>query len=185
MNSEKNTLKLIDMLDKAVDEIEKIDKRLREYEEKISAVGDAVRIVGERDNVIQLQQTNQNALLGLLNNMISSLEFSVENKRLLASCELKDEASVRRCVDAANQLSDILEKEIAIGLRKMKAYEDQIKFLENLKHKFCATATVHLKNAIGYLVTIILTRFKGEQMKSKDIWVCVLLRPIDTWIATR
>ena len=87
MNSEKNTLKLIDMLDKAVDEIEKIDKRLREYEEKISAVGDAVRIVGERDNVIQLQQTNQNALLGLLNNMISSLEFSVENKRLLVRAQ--------------------------------------------------------------------------------------------------
>lgn len=36
MKSEENTIKLIAMLDKAIDEIEKIDQRLQVYEDKIS-----------------------------------------------------------------------------------------------------------------------------------------------------
>ena len=36
MNSEENTIKLLTMLDKAVEEIEKIDQRLEVYEKKIS-----------------------------------------------------------------------------------------------------------------------------------------------------
>jgi hypothetical protein len=36
MNSEENTIKLISMLDKAVEEIQKIDERLQIYEDKIS-----------------------------------------------------------------------------------------------------------------------------------------------------
>ena len=35
MNSEENTIKLIAMLDKAVEDIEKIDQRLQIYEDKI------------------------------------------------------------------------------------------------------------------------------------------------------
>ena len=88
MNSEENTLKLIEMLDEAADEIDKIDKRLKDYEEKISAVGDAVRIVGERDNVIQLQQNNQHNLLDLLENMMGMLEFSTDNLNTLNECNL-------------------------------------------------------------------------------------------------
>ena len=70
MNSEENTLRLIEMLDDAVADVEGVDRRLASYEEKISAVGDAVRIVGERDNVIQLQQNNQHGLLELLETMM-------------------------------------------------------------------------------------------------------------------
>lgn len=38
MNSEENTIKLITMLDKAVEEIEKIDQRLQIYEDKICVI---------------------------------------------------------------------------------------------------------------------------------------------------
>jgi hypothetical protein len=36
MNSEENTIKLIAMLDKTVDEIEKLDKRLQFYQDKMT-----------------------------------------------------------------------------------------------------------------------------------------------------
>lgn len=160
INSEENTLKLIDMLDHAVDEIEKLDKRLKEYEDKISAVGDAVRIVGERDNVIQLQQNNQHALLELLDSMMSSLEFSSADKQLLNECDLSSIQKVERCVIAANLLMDILETDLPTGLKKMKAYEDQKKFLEHLKIKFCNSAYNHLKNAIGHSTNKHLESYK-------------------------
>jgi hypothetical protein len=115
MNSEENTLRLIEMLDVAVDEIEKIDNRLKEYEDKISAVGDAVRIVGERDNVIQLQQTNQHTLLDVLESMINSLEFPPEYKTLLAECDLSSPQRVQRCIAPANLLLDILETDLPLG----------------------------------------------------------------------
>ena len=115
MNSEENTLKLIDMLDGAVDEIEKIDKRLKDYEDKISAVGDAVRIVGERDNVIQQQQNNQHALLDLLDNMMSSLEYPSEDKKNLTECNFSSSSSVKDCVASANLLMDVIETDLPSG----------------------------------------------------------------------
>jgi hypothetical protein len=36
MNSEENTIKLIAMLDKTVDEIEKLDQRLQFYQDKMT-----------------------------------------------------------------------------------------------------------------------------------------------------
>ena len=115
MNSEENTLKLIEMLDVAVDEIDKIDKRLKDYEEKISAVGDAVRIVGERDNVIQLQQNNQHSLLDLLEDFIDKIEFSKQSLTLLNECDLQVPKKIDMCVNAANQLLEILDSDLAAG----------------------------------------------------------------------
>lgn len=174
MNSEENTLKLIEMLDVAVDEIEKIDDRLKEYEDKISAVGDAVRIVGERDNVIQLQQNNQHSLLELLESMISSIEYPPECKQALIECDLTSPQRIQRVTNAAYILLDVLETELPFGtiliknletkkikifififfkgLKKMKAYEGQKKFLEHHKLKFCIDLCVYLKNAIGHAV---------------------------------
>jgi hypothetical protein len=117
MNSEENTLRLIEMLDEAVAKVDEIDANLRVYEEKINAVGDAVRIVGERDNVIQMQQKNQHALLELLSSMITNLEFSAELKSTMASGDLSSEQSVARAVNAANQLLAVIEAEIPYGKR--------------------------------------------------------------------
>lgn len=153
MNSEENTLKLIEMLDSAVDEIDKIDKRLEIYEEKINAVGDAVRIVGERDNVIQLQQNNQHALLDLLETMMNMLEFSSEQYSILNECDLSSSRKIDRCVTAANQLLDVIEANLPLGLKKMRAYEDQINSLERIKFKFCNDSYNHLKNVIAHSVS--------------------------------
>lgn len=153
MNSEENTLKLIEMLDDAVTDIDNIDGRLKNYEEKISAVGDAVRIVGERDNVIQLQQNNQHSLLELLENMMGMLEFAPENMKVLNDCDLTSRAKIENCTQAANQLLEIIETEFPVGLKKMKAYEEQMNVLERLKLKFCNSVYNHLKNAIGYAVS--------------------------------
>ncbi|CAF0810499.1 unnamed protein product [Brachionus calyciflorus] len=150
MNSEENTLKLIDMLDVAVQEIDKIDDRLKEYEDKISAVGDAVRIVGERDNVIQLQQNNQFALLELLESMIINLDFPAENLHVLKSLDLTKPESIRKVIKVANNLLDLLETELPSSLTKMKAYEEQKKTLEKYKISFCGHLCKNLRNAIGH-----------------------------------
>ena len=115
MNSEENTLKLIEMLDAAVEEIDKIDKRLQDYEEKISAVGDAVRIVGERDNVIQLQQNNQHSLRELLEEFIEKIEFPKQSLLLLNDCDLQSPKKIEMCTLAANQLLEILDSDLPTG----------------------------------------------------------------------
>jgi hypothetical protein len=119
MNSEENTLKLIEMLDTAVEEINKIDKRLKDYEEKISAVGDAVRIVGERDNVIQLQQNNQHGLLDLLENMMIMLDFSADDIKVLNECDLSSDKKIEKCTSIANDLLEKIEAEFPIGILKL------------------------------------------------------------------
>ncbi len=160
MNSEENTLRLIEMLDTAVDEVDNLDNRLAEYESKISAVGDAVRIVGERDNVIQLQQNNQHALLDLLDSMVQLLDFPPTSVRLLSDCDLSSSVRVNACSQAANQLLDVLETEMAPGLKRLRAYEEQFATLERLKLKFCNGLYQHLKNAIGYATNKHLESYK-------------------------
>ena len=155
MNSEENTLRLIDMLDQAAVEIESIDARLKAYEDKISAVGDAVRTVGERDNVIQMQQNNQHALLDILEGLVSALEFADEHKSALKDVNLGSAVGVHKCVSAANQLLDVLEAEIPAALRAMNAYEEQRKELETLKVRFANNAYAHLKNSINHAVSIV------------------------------
>lgn len=115
MNSEEKTLKLIEKLDGAVDEVEKIDERLKEYEDKISAVGDAVRLVGERDNVIQLQQNNQYALLELLESFVTNLDFPQEYRKILSACDLSNERSIKKVTLAANKLLEVLETGLPPG----------------------------------------------------------------------
>ena len=115
MNSEENTQQLMEMLDTAVGEIDKIDNRLKDYEGKISAVGDAVRIVGERDNVIQLQQNNQHGLLDMLENMVQMLDFSEQNVKVLTECGLSTKPRIQKSIEAANQLLDIIETEFPPG----------------------------------------------------------------------
>lgn len=115
MNSEENTILLIERLDAAMEEIDRIDTRLKDYEEKVSAVGEAVRIVGEHDDVIQLQQKNQHALFDLLENMIQSLEYPNEYKAVLSECDLSSPQKVSKCVTAANLLLDVLETDLPNG----------------------------------------------------------------------
>ena len=119
MNSEENTLRLIEMLDIAVDDIDKIDNRLKDYEEKISAVGDAVRIVGERDSVIQLQQNNQHSLLELLENMMHMLEFSKDDMNVLNECDLSSRKKIENCSQSAFLLLEIIEAEFPTGKTKI------------------------------------------------------------------
>lgn len=162
MNSEENTLKLIDMLDKAAEEIDRIDRRLKDYEDKISAVGDAVRIVGERDNVIQLQQTNQHSLLEILDRLITSLEFPEEYRVILQESNFSAPSSIARCVNAANVLMDTLEEatdKMPSSFKYMKAYEDQRKLLELVKMRFANNTYSHLKNVISHAVSILFLYF--------------------------
>jgi hypothetical protein len=159
MNSEENTLRLIEMLDEAGKEIDKIDDRLKTYEDKISAVGEAVRIVGERDNVIQLHQNNQHMLLDVLEGLVSSLDFESELKDILLESNFSSYGNITRCVSAANNLMDIIESDIHIGLRGLKAYDEQKRTLESLKIRFANNSYQHLKNIIGHLVSSFILLF--------------------------
>jgi hypothetical protein len=160
MNSEENTIRLIEKLDQAFDEIEKIDQRLKDYEDKINAVGDAVRLVGERDNVIQLKQNNQQALVELLDGMVSTLDFPSVYKDILLECNLSSPQRIQKCVQAADELMDVLEADIHPSLRQMKAYEEQRKLLEFLKIKFANSLYEHFRNAIAHATNKHLESYK-------------------------
>jgi hypothetical protein len=72
--------------------------------------------------------------------------------RVLAECDLKSKSKIDKCVKAAKALLRTIESNVPAGLNKMKAYEEQKKFLENLKFKFGSTCAQHIKNAIGVAV---------------------------------
>ncbi|CAF4094180.1 unnamed protein product, partial [Rotaria magnacalcarata] len=71
MASEKGAVQLMNMLDKAVEEISKIDNRLGLYEKKLSTVADAVKIMSRKDSLIQIETANVQKLTEALDNLLS------------------------------------------------------------------------------------------------------------------
>jgi hypothetical protein len=131
-----------------------------------------VKKVGNEDNFIQIQENNQKNLLDVLEGMIVSflgmspnevfiikaqifyffikiqLDLTDDHIRILNECDLTVQFKVDKCVQAANLLIKSIDSNVPVGLMKMKAFEDQKKFLENLKLKFSASASAFIKSTI-------------------------------------
>ncbi len=128
--------------------------------------------VGNEDNFIQIQENNHENLLDVLEGMIVSflgmsasevfvkglnllfffikiqLDLTDDHIRTLNECDLSVQFKIDKCVQAANLLIKSIDSNVPVGLMKMKAFEDQNKFLENLKLKFSASASAFIKSTI-------------------------------------
>jgi hypothetical protein len=98
MASEKGAVQLMNMLDKAVEEISKIDGRLGLYEKKLSVsiqkdfdlikffyqqtVADAVKIMSRKDSLIQIETANVQKLTDTLANLLVTFLFFAFEKSI-------------------------------------------------------------------------------------------------------
>jgi hypothetical protein len=97
------------------------------------------------------------------------LDLSDDYIKVLTECDLKTKLKVDKCVKAANVLLKTIDSDIPTGLTKMKAFEEQKKFLENLKFKFGLACATHIKNAIGLAVNKHLESYVLNENSLKEL----------------
>lgn len=82
--------------------------------------------------------------------MKTQLDVSEDEIRVLKECDLTTSVKINKCVKAANSLLKSIDSaSVPPGLMKMKAFEEQKRYLENLKQVFSTTSTTYIKNSIA------------------------------------
>jgi hypothetical protein len=97
------------------------------------------------------------------------LDLSDEYTKILSECDLKSKSKIDKCVKAATVLLKTIDSDIPAGLTKMKAFEEQKKFLENLKFKFGNACATYIKNAIGLAVNRHLESYVLNENSLKEL----------------
>ncbi|CAF5216315.1 unnamed protein product, partial [Rotaria magnacalcarata] len=115
MASEKGAVQLMNMLDKAVEEISKIDNRLGLYEKKLSTVADAVKIMSRKDSLIQIETANVQKLTEALDNLLEMQDFSDDYIQLLQNSDLTNDNDRTMCIQAATLLTQALSVQLQPG----------------------------------------------------------------------
>jgi hypothetical protein len=88
---------------------------------------------------------------------------------VLSECDLKTRPKIDKCVKAANVLLNTIDADIPTGLTKLKAFEEQKKFLENLKFKFGNACATYIKNTIGLVVNKHLESYLLSENSLKEL----------------
>ncbi|CAF4250828.1 unnamed protein product [Rotaria sp. Silwood2] len=136
MASEKGAVQLMNMLDKAVEEISKIDGRLGLYEKKLSTVADAVKIMSRKDSLIQIETANVQKLSEALENLLEMQDFSDDNIQLLQNSDLTNDNDRTICIQAATLLTQALSVQLQPGMEKMVAIRQRRELLEQTQKAF-------------------------------------------------
>ncbi|CAF4360437.1 unnamed protein product [Rotaria socialis] len=136
MASEKGAVQLMNMLDKAVEEISKIDNRLGLYEKKLSTVADAVKIMSRKDSLIQIETANVQKLTEALDNLLEMQDFSDDYIQLLQNSDLTNDNDRTMCIQAATLLTQALSVQLQPGMEKMAAIRQRRDLLEQTQRAF-------------------------------------------------
>ncbi|CAF4595135.1 unnamed protein product [Rotaria sp. Silwood1] len=136
MASEKGAVQLMNMLDKAVEEISKIDGRLGLYEKKLSTVADAVKIMSRKDSLIQIETANVKKLSETLENLLEMQDFSDDYIKLLQNSDLTNDNDRTMCIEAATLLTQALGVQLQPGMEKMAAIRQRRDLLEQTQKAF-------------------------------------------------
>ncbi|CAF0788718.1 unnamed protein product [Didymodactylos carnosus] len=160
MASEKGAVQLMNMLDKAVDEITKTDTRLSLYEKKLSSVADAVKIMSRKDSLIQIETSNVLKLTEALDNLLSMQDFPDEYIHLLQNNDLTNDDSRTMCTQAANHLNQALSVQLQPGMEKMVAVRQKRELLEQTQKSFSLRVKNFLSNKFLYCASEYGERFQ-------------------------
>jgi len=150
MASEKGAVQLMNMLDKAVDEISKIDTRLGLYEKKLSNVADAVKIMSRKDSLIQIETANVKKLTEAMENLLGIQEFSDDYMHLLQNSDLTNDHERMMCIQAATLLTQVLSVQLQPGMEKMSAIRERRDLLDRTQKGFSLRCKNFLSSKFVY-----------------------------------
>ncbi|XP_046397854.1 exocyst complex component 1 isoform X2 [Ischnura elegans] len=138
-------------LDEAIQETDKIEKRLEDYEQALSGVRRAIQEVEQKNALIELADRNARSLLAELENVINQLDLHHHHQNALMEADLSQPRGLEDALQASEALRAALNAQIHPALVRLGAVQGQRRRLEKLKGKFSQNLSRHLNNLFIHL----------------------------------
>lgn len=153
LTSEKQVNALLEHLDSAIGEAERIEQRLDGYDEILCHIRDTMEKMGEKNSMIEIANTNNHELLRGLELIVQQLDLPYNYQKALTEPDLTTPVGLNAAVAAANALQQCLESAEAIdqNLLRLAAVQEQRKRMDKWKMKFSQTTSRHLNNMFIHL----------------------------------
>ncbi|XP_052872288.1 exocyst complex component 1 [Anopheles cruzii] len=148
--SEKQVQVLMERIEEAISEAEKVEQRLDNYDEILCHVRDTMEKMGEKNQMIEIANVNNVRLLQELEKVVSQLDLPHAHQLALTDTDLTPKG-LPAAIAAAKALQMAMNSDIDPALLRLTAVQDQRKRFEKWKAKFSQTISRHLNNLFIHL----------------------------------
>ncbi|XP_055597796.1 exocyst complex component 1 [Uranotaenia lowii] len=148
--SEKQVEALMEQIEAAITEAEKVEKRLDDYDEILCHIRDTMEKMGEKNQMIEIANTNNVKLLQELEKVVTQLDLPHVHQIALTDTDLTPKG-LPAAIAAGKALQTAMNSDIDPALLRLTAVQDQRKRFEKWKAKFSQTVSRHLNNLFIHL----------------------------------
>ncbi|XP_060528405.1 exocyst complex component 1 isoform X1 [Cylas formicarius] len=159
--SEEQLETLMEQLDLAINEADRLEKQLDSYEEILCHVRDTMEKMEKKNTVISTVNRNNLLLMAELENVIVTLDLPLEYQKILDDADFTSREGLLMAIKAADALKTAMNSNIVKALLQMTAVQEQRKKFEKYKEKFSRTLSRQLNNLF-----IHYGNHKGESDKT-------------------
>ncbi|GAB0097853.1 Exocyst complex component 1 [Sergentomyia squamirostris] len=149
--SEKQVNALMEQIETAITEAERVEERLDTYDEILCHIRDTMEKMGEKNNMIEVANSNNIKLLTELERIVSQLDLAHAHQVALTDTDLTSTAGMVSAIAAGKALQAAMNSDIDAALLRLTAVQDQRKRFEKWKAKFSQTISRHLNNMFIHL----------------------------------
>lgn len=149
--SEKQVNALLEQIETAITEADRVENRLNEYDEILCHVRDTMEKMGEKNTIIEVANNNNIKLLNELDRLVTQLDLPYLHQVALTDTDLTTPQGLAAAVAAGKALQTAMNCDIDTALLRLTAVQDQRKRFEKWKAKFSQTISRHLNNMFIHL----------------------------------
>lgn len=149
--SEKQVNALIEQIEAAIDEANKVEARFDRYEDILCHVRDTMEKMGEKNTMIEVANNNNIKLLHELEKLVTQLDLPYAHQMALTDTDLTTPQGLATAIAAAKALQTAMNCDIDPALLRLTAVQDQRKRFEKWKAKFSQIISRHLNNMFIHL----------------------------------
>ncbi|XP_056621064.1 exocyst complex component 1 isoform X4 [Triplophysa dalaica] len=150
MASEKQVNILMQLLDKALSEVDNIEGKLLSYEEMLQSVKEQMDQISQSNRLIQISNTNNDKLLDEIQFLVNYMDLSKGHIKALQEGDLSSPKGIEACINASEALSQCMNVALKPGHEKLLAVKQQQRLFSELKDTFARRLTNHLNNVFVY-----------------------------------
>uniref|UniRef100_A0A0V0G9U3 Putative exocyst protein sec3 n=1 Tax=Triatoma dimidiata TaxID=72491 RepID=A0A0V0G9U3_TRIDM len=149
--SEKRVSSLMDHLDVAIAEVERVESQLNAYDDILCHVRNTMEKMEEKNKLIEIANKNNQKLLSELEKVIVELELDSKHQAALTDADLTTPQGLRTAIEAGQALQAVMNAEIQPALVQLAAVQEQKKRFDKWKTKFSQIISRHLNNLFIHL----------------------------------
>ncbi|KAG5890878.1 hypothetical protein JTB14_002821 [Gonioctena quinquepunctata] len=161
--SEDQVEMLMNQLEEAINEADRLESQLTAYDEILCHVKDTMENMELKNSTISIVNKNNQWLLQELENIAVQLDLPNEYHKTLEDADFTTSEGLSKAIKAANALKTAMNANIDKSLLQMSAVQEQRKKFDKLKDKFSRSLCRQLNNLF-----IHYGNHKGESDRNTD-----------------